>query len=353
MKNNWQNLGKLSLFFTFSLGLIYRLQFAGIHFSLFDHKNLHQAHTHIGFYGALAGLVMAQKVYSSRFLIAPKSQFLFYSVLLLLSFIGFFWDGYNLITKIVSFFIFLIWLLSSYDDYSKNKNKTSDWDATSFYSLIAALQFLGLIVFHRLFPLGLEIDKLVKGFLLVLLAGHFTPKALDKLKWRAPNSVVWCCLELLAAWSTVIPELQQLTSISLTLLGVLLFWRQDAGFFKLEKQTWPVTLWMLLGLLLLPYNFFYKAHYVAIAGIHFWILGPITASLLHFHSDNNLKFYSLSVLAFACTLSLMEPLFLNYLPWSLQTQHLIAVFLGALMALIILLDFYQTLKKSIHPNKQS
>lgn len=347
MTNRWENLGKLSLLITLLLGIIYRLQFAGIHFSLFDHKNLHQAHTHMGFYGALAGLVMAQKLYASGTALKPNWKFLFYAGLLLLSFIGFFWDGYNLLTKILSFFIFIIWLIDSYEEFRKAPNKFSDWNATSFYTLIAAFTFLGLIVFHRAYPLGLDIDNLVKGFLLILLAGHFTPKALNKLQFKAPNSAIWLVLELFAAWGTVLKGFEILTSLALCCLGFLVFFKQDSGFFHRQQQTWPVRLWLLHGLLLLPFNFFYDSHFVAIAGIHFWILGPITVSLFNFNSEKVLSLYAFALLAFAVTLSLMDQLFTPWLPWNLQTLHLIAAVLGAVLALSIALDLYLFFKKQI------
>lgn len=350
MTCRWQNLGKLSLLVTLTLGIIYRLQFAGIHFSLFDHKNLHQAHTHMGFYGALAGLVMAQKIFSSHTILKPMWKFIFYTALLLLSFLGFFWDGYNLLTKILSFFIFLIWLIDSYEEFSKAQDKSSDWNATSFYTLIAAIGFLGLIVFHRVFPMGLDIDKLVKGFLLILLAGHFTPKAMSKLQFKAPNSAVWLILELVAAFGIIIKGFESLTSLALCLIGLLVFLKQAPGTFHFQRQTWPVRLWLLHGLLLFPFNFFYDSHFVAIAGIHFWILGPITVSLFNFNSDKALILYVFALLNFALTLSLMDQIFMPWIPLSLETLHLTAAALGGVLVLSLVLDFYQIFEKTINPN---
>jgi hypothetical protein len=342
MNQRWYLLGFISLILTLLLGTFYRFQFAGVNFPIFNSINLHQAHTHMGFYGAMASLVFFILTKSFAAL-NHKVYFLGYLCLLIGSVLGFLFDGYNIFTKIFSFFIYLYWLYFIYNFYKslsleKNSNK---WLKISSYSLLIAAIFLCLIIYAAQFdPVNL-VNTLVKGFLLVLLLGFFTPIALWKLDYLPPSPWIWLTLTTIAAIGISFSNLTFLNPLSLGILGAIALAKQTKIFNTLNLSNWTHYLWLLQVIAMILYNLpvLKESHFVGIASLHFWILGPIITSLIDFSSIKIKNIYVMTFLFFIYILLTIDPLFHQLLLWNPYLNHIIAATLGIILIIILITDF--------------
>lgn len=343
MNQRWYLLGFISLILTLILGTFYRFQFAGVNFPIFNSINLHQAHTHMGFYGAMASLVF---FILSKSFAALNSKILFWGYFCLLtgSVFGFLFDGYNIFTKIFSFFIYLYWLYFIYNFYKSLSLETTSnkWIKISFYSLLLAAIFLCLIIYAAQYESVNLINTIVKGFLLMLLLGFFTPIALWKLAYIPPPPWIWLSLSTTAAIGISFPNLSLLNPLALGILGVILFTKQIINFRHLNLSNWSHYLWLLqvTGMILYNLPALKDSHFVGIASLHFWILGPITTSLIDFSSFKIKNVYIMIFLFFIYILLTIDPLFHQLLVWNPYLNHLIAAILGIVLILILFVDSF-------------
>jgi hypothetical protein len=341
MNQRWYSLGFVSLLLTLLLGILYRFQFAGISFSILNSINLHQAHTHMGFYGAMAALVFF--VLSKNVTALDKApHFWAYFFLLFGSFLGFLFDGYNIFTKIFSFLIYLYWLYFVYNFYKFMALETNSkkWMKISFYSLLIAALFLILIIYIARYESTNLINSIVKGFLLMLLLGFFTPIALRKLDYMPPPPWIWLTLTSLAAIGISFSILSVLNPLSLGTLGILVLVKQRKNFGKFNLSNWSHYLWLLQSLGMILYNLpiLKKSHFVDIASLHFWILGPITTSFIEFQSVKIKNTYIITFLFFIYTLITIDPIFHRLLFWNPDLNHFIAACVGIALILILLVN---------------
>lgn len=336
LRSWWYILGLGSLVLTIFFGALYRFQFAGLHFTQLQDFNLHQTHTHLGFYGAIASLAIAASIHTFK---EKRTNFLFflYVVLLTSSLIGFFVDGYNLVTKIISFFIYLFWIFISLKGLSAADIKEKPWRWISCCSLVLAAIFLFTIIYQGKEVLYFETAKLVKAFLLTLLLGYFTPMALLRLRFHSPGVALWVVLTLLAAVGLVFPGANLLNSLCMTLLALITALKQR-GMSLPTKSKAPLA-WLLLAGGLVIFNFFHESHYMGIASLHYWILGPLVLSFVQFKIPFLETVYSMVLLLFIILLMALEPAVISFLKLDFQRIQLLASGLGMLLSVLMFMEF--------------
>lgn len=306
----------------------------------------------MGFYGALASLTMAVSFYSQKNKRASSLIYFFlYVSLLVSSLIGFFVDGYNVMTKIISFLIYLFWIFIAQKSLFEAPFEEKAWRRISCYSLAMAAIFLIAIVYQGKEAIYFETAKLVKAFLLTLLLGYFTPMALLNLRFQPPPVTAWVVLTFIASVGLVLPIGNLLNSVSMTTLAIMTAWKQkrDASFINKKSK----FSWLLLALGLVIFNFFYDSHYMGIASLHYWILGPLVLSFVKFKFPILETSYSVILMVFILLLVSLDPVVTSSLNLNFQKIQFIASVVGMVLSFIIALELLLGLFKGLDFKRSS
>ena len=144
----------------------------------------------------------------------------------------------------------------------------------------------------------------------------------------------------LAAIGISFSNLTVLNPLALGTLGILVLAKQRKNFGKFNLSNWSHYLWLLQSLGMILYNLpiLRKSHFVGIASLHFWILGPITTSFIEFQSVKIKNTYIITFLFFIYTLITIDPIFHRLLFWNPDLNHFIAACVGIVLISILLVN---------------
>lgn len=260
-----------SLLGTLTLGLMLRWFLAGVPLPVGEFVHLRHAHSHLGYYGLLFPLMWLAWRRIQR--PAPGVAALgVYALAVAASTLGFLREGYGALSIVGSTVVLAIWVWSAWPLRGER-----GWLATTLPAIwISAVIIPGVAVAASRGEESLA-QALVKGFLALLLLGAALPAALSAAGLRPPRAGLWA-LGVGASALALGPSPHALTSQGLTLLGVLLGLSVARGG-RLESVERALWIGLALGFVgrglgLLP------AHpQIAIAGLHYALLGPVMVTL--------------------------------------------------------------------------
>jgi hypothetical protein len=262
---------------TVLLGLWFRWQLAGW-VPVADGLDLRRAHSHLGYYGVLfplSWMLGARRV-------APRSGILLvYFGLCALSAAAFLEEGYGPVSRAASAGILLVWLAQAWRGRAGLWRR--DWRACAPGATVLAAALIGAVARVNGTDPGLA-QALARLFLTVLLLGAFVPAALGAAGAAPPRPLAWLALTLcagvrLTGLGLAGPAGGALTALAGAALLDALFgrraaWRPGEGRLRLSWAAFALGL-VGAGLSGAP-----LPHPLAIAGIHFLVLGPLLLTLV-------------------------------------------------------------------------
>lgn len=262
-----------SLLLALALGALLRLALAGVPLPFGRFAELRHAHSHLGYYGVLFPLVWAAAAQRGP---RPPGRALLagYGLAVLAATLGFAAEGYGRPAIIASTVVLGVWLHTAVRALPELARPRSWWFPASPSVLVAALSIPAVALnLSRAPALAAE---LVRLFLVVLLFGLIVPAALAVRRAPAPPMPLWL-LGTLGAGLSLGPWPEVPARLGMAMLGGLVL---QAGL-RLDAAADLRASWGLLGLglLLLASGLLPNSHAVAIAGLHFAILGPVLLSL--------------------------------------------------------------------------
>lgn len=259
---------------TLFIGVWLRWTMAGVaSLGSFHFGHMKHAHSHLGYFGVIFPLLWATWSVGRRFQLA-KTWLVIYLVGIVLSTIGLARAGYKPDAIIGSTLVLMVWLISAWRQ-KHHILKRDDWLSVAPLGIVlGSLCIPPIAIFTRRDPLLAA--QLVKTFLSLLLFLVALPSFLDRLNLRAPPMVLWLiCGSSGALFLGLLPHWW----FGLGLAGMALWLQWGLA----HQKHLPLDLrflwlgWsfggMALGLSLLS-----NTHNIAIAGLHFTILGPLLSS---------------------------------------------------------------------------
>lgn len=311
-----------SLLLGVTLGALLRGVFAGVSLPFGSFAHLRHAHSHLGYYGVLFPLAWWAWAQAGP---RPPGRVstVVYGLAVLAATLGFAQDGYGLTAIVASTVVLAIWLGSAWRA-SRYLVQLRSWWAPATPAIIGSAITIPLVaVFFRRDPA--LASELVQLFLTLLLFGVIVPAALARRAAPGPIAPLWLvgCLGAalaLGPW----PAWPSLAATAL-LGGQVLWasWRMDA--------CWDLRLlWGTLGASLVVFGSGLVAETpaLAVAGLHFAILGPVLVSLGRPLSPRGPRWlclaYEVVVVVMSAAVALPP-----WVPWSLWPQ------VGAVAGLVI------------------
>ncbi len=257
------------------LGALLRGVLAGFVLPFSSFPLLRHAHSHLGYYGVLFPLVWWTQ---ARVAGTPRppgpATTAVYALAVLAATIGFATQGYGIVAIVSSTVVLAVWLGSAWRALPWLARPRSWWWSVAPSITCAAIAIPAVAVLTSRDPALAR--ELVQGFLTMLLFGVVAPTALDRQGAPAAFGPLWWAgvagaSLLLGPWPTLVSQL------GTALLGLLLIragWQARA---PLDLR----ALWMLpgAGMLVLGSGLLVETPPLAIAGLHFVLLGPVLLSL--------------------------------------------------------------------------
>ncbi len=272
LRDRFALLAAASLLGTLLLGVTLRAFLAGVPLPWGEYRALRHAHSHLGYYGVLFPLAWWAAARIGAPVPGPRTTAL-YALAVLVGSGGFAVAGYGRVAIVGSTTVLAIWL--SWAWQLRGHALSRSWLSSAPWSVLAAAVAIPAVAVltSRAPELARE---LVQGFLTVLMFGVVAPLALALERAPPPPPGLWL-LTTLGAALVLGPLPGLLPHLSLALLGALVAtagWRAAA---PLEIR----LLWVGLGvaLLALGTRLLPEHHAVAIAGVHFAVLGPLLLAL--------------------------------------------------------------------------
>lgn len=275
-------------FFAFLLatvltGTVFRSLMAGLDWGVLASLDWRRAHSHLGYYGVLFPATWI--FWSAGLRWVPGGKLLLaYHAFVVASAAGFLAQGYGAIATGASSLVLLIWLLFAW----KNRvwpgfGPGSALDSVPLNTFLAALCIPAIAILSKREPA--LVSAVVRMFMTLLMLGVFIPSILTVPSPKSTRPLLWVFLPVLAAIDAAnFADLWPLRAGtvaygSLVASTVIASHRSRAGAFP----AWLTCHWLLFaagfalqGLGALPRN-----HAVAIAGIHYLVLGPILLTFFH------------------------------------------------------------------------
>ena len=255
-----------------ALGAALRGFMAGIALPIGHFPHSRDAHSHLGYYGVLFPLLWW--AWARAGLRVPgRAAFVVYALATLGATLGFAREGYGLLSIAGSTLVLLTWLGAA-GSLGRELFRLRSWWAPAGPAILGAALAIPAVAYTLQRDPALA-RELVQGFLTLLLFGAFVPAALARAGAPAPLAPLWTLGALGTA--LVLGPWPQLPARALALVLAL----------QVARAAWALRPWdrrlLWLGLALsqalLATGLLAETWPVAIAGLHFAILGPVLLEL--------------------------------------------------------------------------
>lgn len=293
------------LIITAVTGLIFRMQMAGVKLDFLQDLDLRRAHSHLGYYGVLFPMAW-MALASAKWNVPLNRSFVFYSLIVIASFIGFLWKGYGLLSIVASTIVLVIWIIFVWQNRIYINFLKGSWIHSIPISIILSACLIPIVAVKSGDGSGVA-RNIAETFLALLMFGVFVPSILHRGITSSPSSKMWTLACITA--SIDISNLFEtwVFGIGTVFLGFLLIQALFVEFFQKAKKI-PLRLLLYwagfsISLILVGLRIFPQTHMTAIAGIHFLILGPILLSFFKIHL--NRKFPLLLQIGYELSLVIM------------------------------------------------
>lgn len=321
------------------IGILMRLQFAGLLPKELSMLQLRQAHSHLGFFGVLVPMTwMINQTFSvnSKY----NNILYFYVGLVITSFFSFLDSGYNVISHIASGLIFGIWIFTLFKIESHDLVQLPE----KFMNSILLICSLAMVIIGRKFFPNLTVDKLAHGFVFNLLFLIITPSVVKKIVGSFQQKTLW-----LAWWfGCLLMYLHEINMLvknyGALILALIILSKLVVHFHKLKKNFFYYVLTiMALGLLYLFTKGSEVSYQFSIAMIHFVFLSFLTTYFLatFLHYTKNIVFFVMSSLMSALILAI------DFFPEYMRSIHLSLALIGTGLMLMATEALYNFIKKII------
>ena len=265
----------LSLVGTLTLGVLMRWAFAGTPLPWGSLINLRHAHSHLGYYGVLFPLMW----WAWARLGAPvpgRRLLAVYAAAVGASALGFAAEGYGPTaiagsTTVLAVWIYSAWLLARW----RPGRRGLGWLSPAPLAIVLGAALIPPVAVLSTRDAALS-AQVAHSFLSILTLGALTPTALAVLDTEPPPAALWLAATLAGAFFLG-PLRSSWTGLGLAALGLALgrsLWRARARSAAGLAWAGAVPAMLALGSGLLPYGY-----EVAIAGVHYLLLGPVLLSL--------------------------------------------------------------------------
>jgi len=229
--------------------------------------------------------------------------------------VGFAREGYAPLSIVASTIVLLVWLSSAWNAARHTLTLRSWWAPATPSIVLAAIAIPGVAVLSSRGE-GALAEDLVRGFLTLLLFGAIVPAALHQRQAPPPLAPLWT-VGAIGAGLALGPWPHAPAFVALGLLGLQLAW---AGYNSAGPWDFR-ALWVGLGLALvvLGTGLLANTPAVAIAGLHYDILGPMLVSLGRPLSGHGPRWLCLAyeVLVLGITAAVLLPQWWFGPPWPL------------------------------------
>jgi hypothetical protein len=267
-----------SLALQVTLGLHLRAVMAGEMAPWGHVGNLRRAHSHLGYYGILFPLAWWAWSRAGRPAPGPRTMAC-YAAATLAGTLGFADAGYSGVAIAASTAVLGVWLASAWGQRSTLRGVLSrshhSWWAPAIPAVVlSAIAIPAVAATLRRAPM-LSAD-LVQGFLTVLLFGVAAPAALAQAGAPAPDTRTWTLGTVGVA--LLLGPAPGMVAGALTML---LAWQLVHVALRMRAAADLRALWAITGLALPPLalGMVAETHAIAIAGLHFVVLGPVMLQL--------------------------------------------------------------------------
>jgi len=297
-------LAGVSLAGTVAVGAWLRLVLAGVPLPLRDFGDLRHLHTHLGYYGALFPLMWAAWSRLGGPSPGPKALGL-YALAVAVSAIGFGLSGYGPVAIAGSTAVLVGWLVSA---WALQRSGPGGWLRGV---PLGVLLGSSMVPWVAMSASGTQAQEVARSFLGMLLLGALVPSALAVI--RARVFPAWGWLLAAGAGALSLGAVGGPHQVALAVVGVLLAVSVLTSTATVElKLSWLGVALPLAaaGLGLLPLT-----KQVAVAGLHFLVLGPLLGSLWPRRLPAILRWVELSLVSLMCLAILLQDLAWHpYLP---------------------------------------
>lgn len=325
-------------------GLIFRMQMAGVKLDLLQDLDLRRAHSHLGYYGVLFPMAWLALV-SAKWQVPLYRGFVFYSLIVIASFVGFLWEGYGLLSIVTSTIVLAIWIIFVWQNRTFINFTKGNWLHSIPISIILSAGLIPIVALKSGDGSGVA-RNIAETFLALLMFGVFVPSILHRGITSPPSAKAWTLACVMT--SIDISNLYEtwIFGLGTVFLGYLLFQTLVIEFSNKKIPLRLLLYWVgfsisviLIGLRIIP-----QTHMTAIAGIHFLILGPILLSFFKLHLNKKFPMiidvgYELSLLIMVAAIALP-----TWSPELYMTLQKIAGYSGA-SVIFFLMCFFVCPKK--------
>lgn len=332
------------LLITVVTGLIFRMQMAGVSLNFLKDLDLRRAHSHLGYYGVLFPIAWLA-LSGAKWSVPLNRSFIFYSFIVVLSYIGFLYEGYGLLAIVTSTVVLAIWIIFVWQNRIFINFTKGNWLHSIPISILLSACLIPIVAITSGNGSGIA-RNIAETFLAILMFGVFVPSILHRGITSPPSSWKWTLACVIA--SIDISNLYEtwVFGIGTVFLGYLLLQALVIEFFSKNIPVRLLLYWVgfslsviLIGLRIIP-----QTHMTAIAGIHFLILGPILLSFFKLHLNKKPPMiievgYELSLLIMVAAIALP-----TWIPELYMTFQKIAGYSGASI-IIFLMCFFMCPKR--------
>lgn len=307
MKNTYRIVHIILLCLLCTCGLGVWLRWSLLHSSLlgpFSFSNLKHAHSHLGYFGVLFPILFIAWHQRGSLQLGLWSRYSYLFAVLLCT-IGFAQAGYRIDSIAGSTIVGGVWLIAAWRQRSFAFHRTEWMPVVPLGILLACFCIPPIAVFTRRDPAFAQ--QLVQTFLSSLLFLVAIPSLQERLRIPAPHAGIWLLLGVSSAlFMGIYPH--PILGWGLVAAGLLLQWKSTQV--RLSSRTWldysVIGMWwawswgaILLGLRILP-----NQHHIAVAGLHFTILGPLLISAWYIFARSTMRpFLYVSYIFSVCIMS--------------------------------------------------
>jgi hypothetical protein len=266
----------IALVATVALGAMLRAFLAGSAWLPGGFGELRHAHTHLGWYGVVVASTAAAwaRLPGGEALVAGRVARAAYAAAVVVAGVGFFGWGYGVAAIVASTIVLAFWLVWTWQLWRAGLARGAF--AAAPVGMIAAAALIPLVAIHARRDHALA-QALVAGFLAALLFCVALPAALSRAGLRAPPAAWYVVCSLGAALYLGPLQLTAAMAVFPLGLGALLL-RAALGPGRLDVRALLALVaaaLLLHALGLLPWT-----RPVAVAAVHFAVLGPVLHGLL-------------------------------------------------------------------------
>lgn len=309
MTHPWKNFAMSSLVLTVVGGIVLRLAFSGWSIPFLSGFDLRQA---------------------------------LYKISVVIAIISFFLSGYGPVSHAFSFLVLVVWIVFAIKNFKRHSPLQRHWLGCIPIGVLGSVTTLSLVIVWAALKQPDISLRFVRSFLTVLLYSVILPVALQAFgSSRRPAWLWWLGTMGLAAFVTGLPFSKYFFWGPIVLSLLLL------EFVRAQNHTHRASFYFLLlsgGLFLFGTGLVQNSHFIAVAGIHFLILGPILTSFVAMKNKTQRCLYD------ACTLTMVSALLaLDVLPAQNIVWQRVAAVCGFGILLVIVSVLAGKIFRKIHP----